>query len=158
MHRPSEKYTTNVWGASWNVKWCSHNGKTVWRFLKKLKWPIFSVLKRRNMINFKLEILSVRKRTSLQRLITADAEEALRKHRCFLGGSVVKNPPANAGNTGSSLVLEDPHKPRSNWAQVPRLLSLCPAVWEPQLLKSACLEPLLCNKRSHSSENPMQHI
>ena len=28
--------------------------------------------------------------------------------RGFPGGAVVKNPPANAGDTGSSLVREDP--------------------------------------------------
>ena len=28
--------------------------------------------------------------------------------RCFPGGSVVKNPPANAGDTVRSLIWEDP--------------------------------------------------
>ena len=32
----------------------------------------------------------------------------------FPGGSVVKNPPANAGNTGSSPDLGSSHMPRSN--------------------------------------------
>ena len=60
----------------------------------------------------------------------------------FPGGAVVKNPPANAGDTGSSLVWEDPTccgatKPMSHnyrtcalepmshnyWAPVPQLLS-----------------------------------
>ena len=27
----------------------------------------------------------------------------------------------------------------------------------PQLLKSACLEPMLCNKRSHRNEKPAYH-
>ena len=32
----------------------------------------------------------------------------------FPGGAVVENPPANAGNTGSSPGLERSHMPRSN--------------------------------------------
>ena len=36
------------------------------------------------------------------------------KHRGFPGGAVVKNPPANAGDTGSSPGLERSHMPRSN--------------------------------------------
>ena len=32
----------------------------------------------------------------------------------FPGGAVVKNPPANAGDTGSSPGLGRPHMPRSN--------------------------------------------
>ena len=32
----------------------------------------------------------------------------------FPGGTVVKNPPANAGDTGSSPGLGRPHMPRSN--------------------------------------------
>ena len=34
--------------------------------------------------------------------------------RGFPGGTVVKNPPANAGDTGSSPGLERSHMPRSN--------------------------------------------
>ena len=33
---------------------------------------------------------------------------------CFLGGAVVKNLPANAGDTGSSPGLGRSHMPRSN--------------------------------------------
>ena len=47
--------------------------------------------------------------------------------RGFHGGAVVENPPANAGNTGSSPGLGRSHVPRSNWAREPQLLSLC--VW-----------------------------
>ena len=36
------------------------------------------------------------------------------QHRDFPGGTVVKNPPANAGNTGSSPGLGRFHMPRSN--------------------------------------------
>ena len=53
----------------------------------------------------------------------------------FPGGSVVKNLPANAGDTGS---IPDPgrfHTPRSKEACVPQLLSPCSRAWEPQLMK-----------------------
>ena len=72
--------------------------------------------------------------------------------RDFPGGAVVKNPPANAGDMVRSLVWEDPTcrgatKPMSHnyWAHVP------------QLLKSARLEPVLCNKRSHHNEKNTHH-
>ena len=42
----------------------------------------------------------------------------------FPGGPVVENPPANAGDTGSSPGLGRSHMPRSNWAREPQLLSL----------------------------------
>ena len=45
----------------------------------------------------------------------------------FLGGAVVENLPANAGDTGSSPGLGRSHMPRSNWAPEPQLLSL--RVW-----------------------------
>ena len=45
----------------------------------------------------------------------------------FPGGTVVENPPANAGDTGSSPGLGRSHMPRSNWAREPQLLSL--RVW-----------------------------
>ena len=45
----------------------------------------------------------------------------------FPGGAVVENPPANAGDTGSSPGLGRSHMLRSNWAREPQLLSL--RVW-----------------------------
>ena len=45
----------------------------------------------------------------------------------FPGGAVVENPPANAGDTGSSPGLGRSHMPRSNKAHEPQLLSL--RVW-----------------------------
>ena len=45
----------------------------------------------------------------------------------FPGGAVVENPPANAGDTGSSPGLGRSHMPRSNWARESQLLSL--RVW-----------------------------
>ena len=52
----------------------------------------------------------------------------------FPGGAVVKNLPANAGDTGSSPGPGRSHMPRSNKACVPQLLSLCSRAREPQLL------------------------
>ena len=63
----------------------------------------------------------------------------------FPGGTVVENLPANAGDTGSCPGLGRSHMLRSNWAR------------EPQLLKPACLEPVLRNKRSHRNEKPAHH-
>ena len=37
----------------------------------------------------------------------------------FPGGSLVKNPPANAEDTGSFLDLGRFHMPQSNWAHAP---------------------------------------
>ena len=54
--------------------------------------------------------------------------------RDFAGGTVVKNPPANAGNTGSSPGLGRSHMPRSNQARAPQLLSLRSRAHKPQLL------------------------
>ena len=45
----------------------------------------------------------------------------------FPGGAAVKNPPANAGDAGSSPGLGRSHVPRSDWAREPQLLSL--RVW-----------------------------
>ena len=57
-------------------------------------------------------------------------------------GSVVKNPPADAGDTSSVPCPERCHVPQSNLAHEPQLLSLCPEPWNrnysvhtPQLLR-----------------------
>ena len=79
--------------------------------------------------------------------------------RDFPGGAVVKNPPANAGDTGLTPGPGRAHMPQSYWAHVPQLLK--PA-WRNywacmlQLLKPTHLEPVLRNKRSHSNEKPMR--
>ena len=52
----------------------------------------------------------------------------------FPGGAVVKNPPANAGDTCLNPGPGGSHILRSNCACVPQLLSLCPRACEPQLL------------------------
>ena len=67
---------------------------------------------------------------------------------------MVKNPPANAEDASSSPGLGRFHMSWSNQARVPQLLSLHSRAHEPQLLKPACLEPVLCNKRSHRSKKP----
>ena len=69
----------------------------------------------------------------------------LRRQPDFPGGTEVKNPPANAGDTGSSPGQGRSHMPRSNEACVP------------QLLKPARLEPVLRNKRSHRDEKPAHY-
>ena len=58
---------------------------------------------------------------------------------------MVKNPPANAGDTGSSPDLGKSHMPWSNQAHAP------------QLLKLVRLEPELHNKRSHRNKKPAHH-
>ena len=68
---------------------------------------------------------------------------------------MVKNPPANAGDTGSSPGPGSSHMPRSNEARAPQLLSLSSRAHAPQLQKLAFLEPLLRNRRSHRNEKPV---
>lgn len=70
------------------------------------------------------------------------------------GGSVVKNLPASAGDTGSIPEFGRSHRSRSNWACVPQLSTLCSRAWEPQLLKPMHPRPLLHDKRSHRNEKP----
>ena len=71
----------------------------------------------------------------------------------FPGGTVVKNLPANAGDTGSIPGLGRSHVPQSNKARA-QLLSLRSRACKPQLLKPMCLEPVLRKKRSHRNEKP----
>ena len=47
---------------------------------------------------------------------------------------MVKNPPANTGDTGSSPGPGRSHMPQSNEARAPQLLSLSSRAREPQLL------------------------
>ena len=72
----------------------------------------------------------------------------------FPGGAVVENPPANAGDTGSTPGPGRSHVLRSNKARAPQLLSLRSRAREPQLLKPTRLKPVLRNKRSHCNEKP----
>ena len=86
--------------------------------------------------------------------------------RGFPGGAVVKNPPANAGDTGSSPGLGRSHMPQiPHGATKPMCHNYWACALEPmshnywahmsQLLKPAHLEPVLCNKRSHRNEKPV---
>ena len=59
--------------------------------------------------------------------------------RGFPGGSVVKNPPDNAGDTG---LIPDPGRPREA-QEGPRCLG--------------AIKPEFCNKRSHHSEKPVHN-
>ena len=82
----------------------------------------------------------------------------------FPGGAVVKNPPANAGDTGSSPgpgrshMLRGATKPvRHNyWACALESTSDNYRAHVPQLLKPAHLQPVLRNKRSYFNEKPTQ--
>ena len=73
----------------------------------------------------------------------------------FPGGAIVKNLPANAGDTGLSPDPGRSHMPWSNEAPVPQLLSLRFRACKTQLLKPAHLEPMLGNRRSHRNEKLM---
>ena len=68
-------------------------------------------------------------------------------NRDFPGGTLVKNPPANAGDMGSSPGPGRSHMPRSNKVHEPQLLSLHSIAREPQLLRPvrsrACMPQLL---------------
>ena len=66
----------------------------------------------------------------------ADTHRSKCQRRGFPGGAVVKNPPVNAGDPGSSPGLGRSHMPRSNWAREPQLLSPCAATTEPVRLGS----------------------
>ena len=52
----------------------------------------------------------------------------------FPGGSVVKNPPANAGDTGLIPGSGRSHVLRNNKAPAPHILSLRSRAWEWQIL------------------------
>ena len=82
----------------------------------------------------------------------------------FPGGSVGKNPPANAGDTDSIPGLGRLHMLQGNKAHAPQLLNLCSRAHKPQLpshtpqpLKPARPKPTLRIKRSHSNEKPMYY-
>ena len=76
----------------------------------------------------------------------------------FPTGSVVKNPSANAGDTG---LIPDPrrsHMPGSNEAHMPQLLRLCSRAREPQLLspRATLLKPALPRVCALQQEKPLQ--
>ena len=55
--------------------------------------------------------------------LTGTRKQQIRKSVDFSGGPVVKNPPANAGDTDSIPGLGRFHMPWGNSARVPQLLS-----------------------------------
>ena len=90
-----------------------------------------------------------------------------KKKEGFPGGAVVKNLPANAGDTGSSPGLGRSHMPQSNWARKPQLLSL--RVWslcsatgrgrdsERPAHRDAEWPPLAATRESPRTETKTQH-
>ena len=81
--------------------------RTVWRFLKELK----------------IELTYV---PAIPLLGIYPEKTIIPKESCwgFPSGTVVKNPPANARDTGSSPGMGRSHMLRSSWAHEPQLLSL----------------------------------
>ena len=78
--------------------------------------------------------------------------------RDFPGGAVVKNLPANVGDTGLSPGPGRSHMPRSKQACVPQLLSLRSRAREPQLLSphAATIEACMPRARAPQQEKPLQ--
>ena len=74
------------------------------------------------------------------------------------GGTVVKNPPANAGDRGLSPGRGRSHVPRSNKARAPQLLSLRSGAHKPQLLslRATTTEACMPRARAPQQEKPPQ--
>ena len=70
----------------------------------------------------------------------------------FPGGAVVENPPANAGYTGSSPGPGRSHRPQSNKARAPQILSLCSRAREPQLLSPHAATTEARTPRAHAPD------
>ena len=64
------------------------------------------------------------------------------------GGPVVRNPPANAGDTGSIPGLGRSHMPQGNWVHVPWLPSPHSRAREPQLLSLCVTTTENCTPRA----------
>ena len=79
------------------------------------------------------------------------------KIRDFPGASVLKDPSANAGDTGLIPGPGGSHMLGGSHSHAPQLLSLCSGARELELLKPRHLEPVLCNKRSPHDEKPARH-
>ena len=74
------------------------------------------------------------------------------QNRDFPGGTVVRSPPANAGNMGWIPGLGRSHKPRSNWAREPQLLSLLSGGHVPQLLSPRATTAEACAPRARAPQ------
>ena len=70
----------------------------------------------------------------------------------FPGGVVVRNPPANAGDTSSSPGPGGSHMLQSDWARVPQVLSLHSRAHEPQLLSLRATTTEARAPRAHASQ------
>ena len=85
----------------------------------------------------------------------------------FPGGAAVENPPANAGDTGSSPGLGTSHTLWSNWAHEPQLLSLrvwslCSAARKAAIVRGTRTAmkngaPLAATRESPRAETKTQH-
>ena len=82
----------------------------------------------------------------------------LKKSWDFSGGTVVKNLPASAGDTGSSPGLGRSHMLRSTSARAPQLLSLRSRARKPQLLSPRATTTEAPAPRTHApqQEKPPQ--
>ena len=71
---------------------------------------------------------------------------------------MVKNPPANAGDTGASPGPGRSHMPRSNYAREPQLLNLHSIACKPQLLspRATTTEARMPRARAPQQEKPPQ--
>ena len=70
----------------------------------------------------------------------------------FPGGVVVRNPPANAGDTSPSPGPGGSHMLQSDWARVPQVLSLHSRAHEPQLLSLRATTTEARAPRAHASQ------
>ena len=66
----------------------------------------------------------------------------------FPGDSMIKNPPASAGDVGLIPGLERCHIQRSNLAHAPQVLSLCSRAQEPQKLSPCTATAEACAPRA----------
>ena len=101
----------------------------------------------------------------LERKVQGEALLRQEAREGFPGGAVVKNQPANAGDTGLSPSPGRSHMLRSNEVRIPQLLSLRSRARRPQLLSpratttEARVPRAQCSvtKRSHRNEKPAHH-
>ena len=68
-----------------------------------------------------------------------------------------KNPPASSGDSGFIPGLGRFHRPWSSLAGAPQVLSPCSRACELQLLKPACLEPLITREATTVRSNEERH-
>ena len=106
-----------------------------------LNFPAISAMK--TLSNVQMIMIMTTTITRIMKIIKMKSQKAC--YGTFLV-VVVKNPTANAGNTGSIPGAGRSRMPQSSYAH---------ALEPTQLLKSAFLKPMLCNKRSHCNDKSM---